>query len=160
MTIKQKRPYGWNHATLATDVVNIRGDRYPQGEQVNRRRLMAFDARDRKAGGIDEYTGQRSRDGFAAVVDARFYMGRSASASVVRCVVYINTRDGRYYSGRGSAGGGGYHKESAALDDALASAGVKMASRFGGAGDAAMDHALRAVARAAGYGRLPQTIIG
>ena len=48
-------------------------------------------------------------------------------------------------SGRGSAGGGGYHKESAALEDAFTSAGVKFEAHFGGAGEAAMARAIAAV---------------
>ena len=48
-------------------------------------------------------------------------------------------------SGRGSAGGCGYHKESAALEDAFASAGVKFEAHFNGAGEAAMVRAIATV---------------
>jgi len=56
------------------------------------------------------------------VITARFYMGRSASASVVYCCLWINN----VCSGKGNAGGYGYHKESAALQAALTSAGIEL----------------------------------
>ena len=83
-------------------------------------------------------------------VDARFYMGRSANASVVYCSVWISKK-GFYTSGRGSAGGYGYHKESAALDDALRSAGVTLDQSISGVGERAMEDALVAIGRALGY---------
>lgn len=55
---------------------------------------------------------------------ARFYMGRSASASVVYCCLWLHGDAGA--SGRGSAGGYGYHKKSAALDEAIESAGIEL----------------------------------
>lgn len=56
------------------------------------------------------------------VITARFYMGRSASASVVYCCLWINN----VASGKGNAGGYGYHKESAALQYAITSAGIEL----------------------------------
>lgn len=102
---------------------------------------------------------------------AEFYMGRSASASVVYCNVWAYMKDGNLptISGHGSAGGYGYHKESAALADALKSAGVelfgspydspdkterpdlKRRAYIGGCGSSAMESALVALARACGY---------
>lgn len=113
-------------------------------------------------------------------VVARFYMGRSAQASTVYCSVWISKpgeirkdgegyTDGFYTSGRGSAGGYGYHKESAALASALSSAGVELYGSpygrdekpvrmtakhrcyIGGCGDRSMEDALKAVAVALGY---------
>jgi hypothetical protein len=101
-------------------------------------------------------------------VEARFYMGRSASASVVYCSIWIRGRknNGMWNSGHGSAGGYGYHKESAALQEALDSAGVSLfgpvyygdrdkrhrrPANIGGVGDSAMRDALVAVTRALGY---------
>ena len=59
-------------------------------------------------------------------VSVKCYMGRSASASVVYCNVWIHSRQtkGDYISisGSGTAGGYGYHKISAAVDEALRSA--------------------------------------
>ena len=93
-------------------------------------------------------------------VTARFYMGRSSSASVVYCCLWV---DGRY-SGRGQAGGYGYHKESAALQEAIKSVGIQLKGdpygREGkeggncsihGIGQQGMELALKAIARAAGY---------
>jgi hypothetical protein len=56
------------------------------------------------------------------VACARFYMGRSAQASVVYCCLWIHNK----CSGKGNAGGYGYHKESAALQDAITSAGIEL----------------------------------
>jgi hypothetical protein len=56
------------------------------------------------------------------VITARFYMSRASSASVVYCCLWIDS----VASGRGQAGGYGYHKESAALQAAIASAGVEL----------------------------------
>ena len=56
------------------------------------------------------------------VACARFYMGRSAQASVVECCMWIHGKA----SGRGRAGGYGYHKESAALQAAITSAGIEL----------------------------------
>lgn len=107
-------------------------------------------------------------------VDARFWMGRSSRSSVVYCSVWIGKpgpKPGPLPSGRGTAGGGGYHKESAALEEALTAAGVSLAyahdsdpaqtwrgqhragdrASIGGVGEQAMQSALLAVARAAGW---------
>lgn len=58
-------------------------------------------------------------------VTARFYMGRSSSASVVYCCLWVHGKD-CYPSGKGSAGGWGYHKQSSALADAISSAGIEL----------------------------------
>ena len=59
------------------------------------------------------------------VVDARCYMGRSASASKVYASVWVKG-NGVYTSGTGSAGGYGYHKPSAAVASAISSAGIEL----------------------------------
>ena len=98
------------------------------------------------------------------VVDARFYMGRSVSASTVYASVWVHGV--LHVSGHGTANGCGYHKESAALEAAIHSAGIqifgsvyppagerpdfKKRAYIGGAGDAAMREALLAIARAVG----------
>lgn len=56
------------------------------------------------------------------VITARFYMGRSAQSSVVYCCLWVSGK----CSGSGQAGGYGYHKESAALDAAIKSAGIEL----------------------------------
>jgi len=97
-------------------------------------------------------------------IEARFYMGRSSSASVVYCSIWVHAPSGSRFgwngigkpenpdkweacpSGHGSAGGGGYHKESAALDEAIRSAGFTLEGHFGGHGDGAMNAAIMAIA--------------
>ena len=56
------------------------------------------------------------------IITARFYMGRSAQASVVYCCLWVPGK----CSGYGTAGGYGYHKESAALQAAINSAGIEL----------------------------------
>lgn len=96
------------------------------------------------------------------VVTARCYMGRSASASVVHAVLWVRCKDGEWTSGSGSAGGYGYHKESAALADAVKSAGIELKDLdrtdrpdrwfdFGGTGTSYYPQVFEAIARAAGY---------
>jgi hypothetical protein len=59
------------------------------------------------------------------VVTARAYMGRSRSASTVYASIWIHA-NGYHLAGHGSAGGYGYHKESAAFADAIRSAGIQL----------------------------------
>lgn len=99
-----------------------------------------------------------------SIVEARFYMGRSSSASTVYCSLWVSGET--YCSGSGKAGGYGYHKESAALADAIRSAGIQLTGAnyarhegrvnykkpayISGCGEASMNMALQAIARAAG----------
>ena len=99
-----------------------------------------------------------------SVVEARFYMGRSASASTVYCSLWVSGE--RYCSGTGKAGGWGYHKARAALAQAITSAGIaltganyshhegrvnfKKPAYISGCGTGSMETALKAIARAAG----------
>ena len=80
----------------------------------------------------------------AAIVDARVYRpGATAYAAVW---IYGNDI---YASGTGRAGGYGYCKESAAVAEALARAGVTLSDHIDGRGLSAVREALEAVARAA-----------
>jgi hypothetical protein len=74
---------------------------------------------------------------------ARFY-GRG---SVAYCVVWILGYNYGLPSARGygKAGGWGYHKDSAALQEALASAGVTLGYDIDGHGDEAMHRAIKAI---------------
>lgn len=103
------------------------------------------------------------------IVDCRVYMGRSASSSTAYASIWIygDNVPSNYTSGKGQAGGYGYHKESAAIEAALRSAGVelygtaytntyggkvdfKKQAYIGGVGGDAIKSALLAVAYAAG----------
>lgn len=81
------------------------------------------------------------------VIRAEFSASPRKGAQNVYCNVFVYGHG----SGSGKAGGWGYHKESAALESALESAGIKLSERIGGAGNSAMEKALRAVAESAGY---------
>jgi hypothetical protein len=74
---------------------------------------------------------------------ARIYKGRSANASRVYASLWL--RGGNYASGSGWAAGYGYHRDSAALEEAIRSAGVKLGAKIEGRGDRAMLEALEAI---------------
>ena len=108
------------------------------------------------------------------IIDCRCYMGRSGKSAQVYASIWINSsiplcedEDGckTYTSGSGSAGGGGYNKESAAICDAISSSGFtlfgsasgydnkpdfKRICHIAGVGDSAIAAALLAIAYACG----------
>lgn len=120
---------------------------------------------------IDSFTAVVTKGGeISTPVSVKCYMGRSSSASVVYCNIWIHgsKAGGKSVSlsGSGSAGGWGYHKVSAAVDEALRSAGVqlygslysrnekpdmKKTASISGVGDSAIEAALVAICRALGY---------
>lgn len=54
-------------------------------------------------------------------------------------------------SGFGTATGGGYHRPSGALHAAILNAGITLSEDIHGVGDSAMQRAIEAIARAAGF---------
>lgn len=100
------------------------------------------------------------------IIDCRVYMGRSANSSQVYSSVWIMGNN-YYIAGTGLAGGYGYHKASAAIADALSSAGIKLFGHaymphdtkpdfkrradIGGVGESACCMAFNAIAYALGY---------
>jgi hypothetical protein len=103
-----------------------------------------------------------TRNGLETPLSVRWYMGKSNSASVVYCSFWLNGKK-RHIAGHGSAGGGGYHKESAAFQEAISSTGITLhGDVYGrkvtraqcfidGVGDRAMVDAALAMVRAFGY---------
>ena len=86
------------------------------------------------------------------VVDARVYSARRGDGMrPMYAAIWVRTRDGRMLSGSGSAGGCGYCKRSAAIGQAVTSAGVRLAIDIEGRGMGAVDDASHAIANAAGY---------
>jgi hypothetical protein len=59
--------------------------------------------------------------------------------------LWINT-DKIHCSGSGSAGGGGYDKESAAIAEAIQTAGITLSGNIGGRGQSAIYDAITAIA--------------
>lgn len=116
---------------------------------------------------VSEYHVIVYQDGeFHTPVHVMCWMGRSSSASTVYASVWVSDKRGdRWFSGHGSAGGYGYHKESAAIQEALNSAGIELRgdvygrddakknqpAHIGGVGESAIRAALDAVARKCGY---------
>lgn len=160
-----RAPYDVNEATLpdiGPDSPRNARNYAGQKEEVAEMRLVIFDKARRT--GIHQTAMQEGYEldpgaGLREAITVRWWMGRSANASMVYCSVWVRTRDGGDLSGRGSAGGYGYHKESAAFDDAVTSAGIKLRQSVHGCGDGSVRHALQAIAKAAGYGRLPRVVL-
>lgn len=105
---------------------------------------------------IYSYRREKSFGSQLAVIDldegreiacVRFYW----PGETVCCVTWVwSDKPARGY---GKAGGGGYHKRSAAMSEALARAGVTLSEPVDGCGDSAMDEALLALARHMGVTR-------
>lgn len=93
----------------------------------------------------------------ACVAMVRFY----GSAATVYCVVWISAwRHGFPAAGStascrgcGKAGGYGYHKASAAMQEALLDAGFTLSDDIAGRGDGAMREALESMAKLFGIAR-------
>ena len=73
----------------------------------------------------------------------RFY----SSGSVIHCIAWISGRE-VYGSGYGKAGGYGYCKESAAMQNAINNAGITMSEPIDGRGDSLMRSAALGIAKA------------
>lgn len=111
------------------------------------------------------------RDGeLCEVITVRtYYNERGSGMQPVRACVWIKlaTPGAEWRTGRGSASGCGYHKESAAIADAVKNAGVELWGNayvysnepvdfkkrvwFGGTGSSAYKEIFKAIARAMGY---------
>ena len=116
------------------------GKNFDSKETIATRQLIAF------------------KDGeFKVLVTARWYMGRSSSASTVYCSVWITGHalpeftDWTGCAGNGSAGGGGYCKQSAAFYEAISKAGIKVDTEISGRGMSVVDDFLEALALNAGF---------
>lgn len=90
----------------------------------------------REIAAIDPATGR-------AVVTARIYFPNATAY----CALWVNAPNA-HGRGLGKAGGGGYHKPSAALADAIRDAGITLTQAISGVGDSAMEAACEAIARA------------
>ena len=94
------------------------------------------------------------------IVDCRLYMGRSSNASAVYCIIWANghvNNERVWVTGHGKAEGYGYHKPSAAMQNAITAAGFALTDENGdsmpidGRGDEAMHDAAIAIAAALGF---------
>lgn len=97
---------------------------------------------------------------FSVTVKASLYSGASSQTNTIYCNLWAWGPD-RYHHGHGKAGGYGYHKQSAALDAAIRSAGITLtgdeyggpgpgdgSGSIAGRGEGSMEAALIAIARA------------
>jgi hypothetical protein len=115
---------------------------------------------------LDRYVVVAVKGGkFFEPVTLKIYSGRSRNASTVYASIWIHSED-FYTSGRGSAGGYGYHKTSEAVQGAIESAGIQLFGSpysnsakidlekpcgIGGVGDSAILQALSAIAESLGF---------
>lgn len=86
------------------------------------------------------------------IIDVRCFWPNHSDTC--RCVIWIgDARGNRYSYGVGIAGGGGYHHESTAIQDAFASMGITFhdGDGFGGMGEKAQETAIMKVAAGLGY---------
>ena len=92
------------------------------------------------------------KDGeFKEPVVVRWYMSRSGdSESPVYCSLWVHSSP-YHISGRGKAGGCGYHKGSAAFQDACDSAGIELSQPVDGSGDSLVKDAILAIGEALGF---------
>lgn len=86
------------------------------------------------------------------LITVRCYMGRSANASIVYASIWVHGPE-HFTSGTGKAGGYGYHKPSAAIGNAIESAGIELSKDIEGVGDGAIHEALGAIAESMGYNK-------
>ncbi len=98
-----------------------------------------------------------TRKGIREPVKVRWYMARAAHASRVYCSIWISG-NGIFAAGNGWAGGGGYCKISAAMEEAIASAGIKLSEEIGGVGESAMRDAGEAIVKALGFTGTPYLV--
>ena len=94
------------------------------------------------------------KDGkFSEPITVRWYMSRSGDGeSLVYCSLWVRCSP-YYVSGRGIARGCGYHKASAAFQDACDSAGVELSQLVDGCGDSMVRDALYTIGAALGFER-------
>lgn len=133
-------PYDLNKVTALDPKQN--GENWSGGKElISTRQFVALLPK-------GHYSGKR----ISPVITVHCWMGRSRNASTVYCSIWAHSRDGEIrLAGSGKAGGYGYHKKSAALDEAMQNAGVTLARHFNGCGDRAMDVAIEALARKLGW---------
>ena len=83
------------------------------------------------------------------ILDLRIYWGS------VNCyaVLWVSHK-GIYLSGSGVAGGHGYHKQSAAVSEAINNCGIELSERMAGAGDGKIREAIEEIGKAFGYRKL------
>lgn len=89
-----------------------------------------------------------------AVVTLRTYYTKSRGSNTACIWLRTKAKDGghsTHLSGSGSAGGGGYHRPSAAAQYAIANAGIELSDPIDGRGDELINEAVLAIAKAAGW---------
>lgn len=136
---------------------------FPETETKNARVTDRLDAQESETIHGVAFSPDARNDGayddrFSEPITVRLYWPKRGNGmGAVSANVWIRTADGRHYSGRGSAGGCGYCKASAAVDVALRSAGIVVLNERGekaslhGIGMETIRQVLLQLGRACGY---------
>lgn len=82
------------------------------------------------------------------IAELRIY---GTNAKNYACFWLHDKKSNTYCSGSGSAGGYGYHRPSAASNEAIESAGIKLSNSISGRGDSAQEQALYSIGKKLGY---------
>lgn len=92
---------------------------------------------------------------FKSLITARWYMGKSNTASKVYCALWVKIPNADWGSdfanGVGDAGGYGYCKQSSAYSAALSKAGIKCSEGISGRGMSTVEDSMMALAKSLGY---------
>ncbi len=92
----------------------------------------------------------KTENGFKCPVTIRLYYTSTGGSNTA--AFWINdSASGTHLSATGSAGGGGYHRPSAAAAEAIRKTGIVLSEDISGRGDSAIETAVKAVAVALGY---------
>ena len=112
--------------------------------KIRRTEQHAFNRKHRLEGkpGLSDVYKVLTKD-FTELVDCRVYF----SASFARCTCCVWVRGEGQRFGSGSVGGYGYHKASAAVQEALTNAGFSLGENRAGVGEDAIKRALLSVAK-------------
>ena len=136
-----------NKITLGSD----NAQNHHTKELIESRAWMAENPRFKICKGDGSDLIQIAQSRFIKPVSVKVWMGRSSSATTVYASVWLRNRKGEFSSGRGSASGGGYHKVSAAIEEAFCDAGVEFSKHWGGSGNSPIQEAIMLTGHKLGF---------
>ncbi len=88
--------------------------------------------------------------GFHVPVTLRTYYTKSGQSNTA-CIWVNGSKKEIHVHGSGSAGGGGYHRPSAAAEEAIRNAGIELAFPINGRGDEMISQAVKCIAVSLGF---------
>lgn len=117
----------------------------PEETEIHNIKESARKAHDRQP--MVQYIGAHyiEGDNLHEVVSTKVF--RAFQGSVTTVILWVYGKD-KWISASGRAGGYGYHKGSAALQEAIDNSKIKISESINGRGDVAMEMAIEAIAKA------------